>query len=92
MTLPDERYRSIKHCAEFMQQLASGEITDVKKIREDARWVLRHFPTVWDLDRMAERAPDLLAREMEPLHRWVLAAKSDDTVTTSKDSLDSSLD
>ena len=74
MTLPDERYRSVKYAAEFMQRLAGGELPRVPKaVREEARSILRHYPTDWDLKQLERAAPHVLQQRMEPLHRMVAA-------------------
>lgn len=73
MTLPDERYRSIKQTREFLWRLAGGEFARVPRdVRRMAEGCLRHFPSEWELDRLAEASPDIVARRMEPLHRMIL--------------------
>lgn len=74
MTLPDERYRAMTRAAEFLEALC-----DPKKIpriplsvRNEARSVLRHYPSQWDLDQMAEHAPNVIRKEIEPLTRMVM--------------------
>ena len=72
MTLPDERYRSVKWAASFLSRLASGDIPRVPKaVRDEARSILRHYPTVWDMDRAAAGAPEVFQEQMEDLHRFV---------------------
>ena len=72
MTLPDERYRSVKSAAEFLSRLAGGEYPRVPKaVREEARSILRHYPSQWDMQRTARMAPDVFAERMEDLHRFV---------------------
>jgi hypothetical protein len=74
MTLPDERYRSVRWAAEFLQRLAGGEYPRTPKaVREEARSILRHYPGSWDLDRAARAAPEVFQERMEPLHRMVAA-------------------
>ncbi len=74
MTLPDERYRSIKWAERFLEQVANS--TGYKRIpqhvRNEARSILRHFPSDWDLDRLSRASPDVLQREMEPVTRLFL--------------------
>jgi hypothetical protein len=73
MTLPDERYRSIKYAQEFLSRLAGGEYLRVPKaVRDEARSILRHYPSTWDMQRAAEGAPDVFQERMEPLYRMVL--------------------
>ena len=74
LTLPDERYRSVKWAEDFLQRLAGGDIPRVPKaVREEARSILRHYPGKWDLDRAAVAAPEVFQERMEPLHRMVRA-------------------
>ena len=72
MTLPDERYRSVKWAAHFLSRLAGGDIPRVPKaVRDEARSILRHYPTVWDMDRAATAAPEVFQERMEDLHRFI---------------------
>ena len=72
MTLPDERYRSVKWAAHFLSRLAGGDIPRVPKaVRDEARSILRHYPTVWDMDRAAAGAPEVFQERMEDLHRFI---------------------
>jgi hypothetical protein len=74
MTLPDERYRAIKHAAEFLQRLAGGQYARVPKaVRGEAAAILRHYPGSWDLKRIEQVAPEVIQERMEPLHRMVRA-------------------
>jgi len=74
MTLPDERYRAVKWAEGFLQRLAGGQIARTPKaVRDEARSILRHYPSGWDLDRAARGAPDVFQERMEPLHRMVAA-------------------
>ena len=83
MTLPDERYRSVKYAEQFLRELA----TDRKKyprvgaaVRREAMSILRHFPSTYDLDRCAQRNPDVFAREMEHLYKMILSKKLQDDI------------
>ena len=73
MTLPDERYRAIRLAESFLQDLCNCRQTPrvPRVIRERARSILRHYPTAWDLDRLAEKSPDVIIREMEPVYRMI---------------------
>ena len=72
MTLPDERYRSVKWAESFLQRLAGGQIARVPKaVRDEARSILRHYPSSWDLDRAAAAAPEVFQERMEPLYRMI---------------------
>ncbi|MBK9624419.1 MAG: hypothetical protein IPO38_07610 [Rhodocyclaceae bacterium] len=52
MTLPDERYRSILQARELLQEIMSGQTTDLADARRKAKVVLRHFPDNSTLDLM----------------------------------------
>lgn len=78
MTLPDERYRAVKYAEQFLQRLAGGDIPRVPKaVREEARSLLRHYPSAWDMQRAASQAPDVFQQQMEHVHRFIL--KGSDT-------------
>ena len=62
MTLPDERYRSVKYAQEFLSRLAGGHYARVPKaVREEARSILRHYPNTWDMQQAAAGSPTVLA-------------------------------
>lgn len=71
MTLPDERYRAVLWAGRFLQSLSySSETPRVPlKIREEARSILRHFPSEWDMTRASEAAPDVFQPRMEAVSR-----------------------
>ena len=72
MTLPDERYRSVKWAESFLQRLAGGQIARVPKaVRDEARSILRHYPSSYDLNRAATAAPEVFQERMEPLYRMI---------------------
>jgi hypothetical protein len=72
MTLPDERYRAVKYAQDFLSRLAGGQYARVPKaVRDEARSILRHYPSSWDMDRAAEGAPDVFQERMEDLHKFI---------------------
>jgi len=73
MTLPDERFRSIFRTAEFLAELTDPKSTPriPKKIRDEARWCLRHYPTYYDLKELERAAPYVVQEQMEPLYRMI---------------------
>jgi hypothetical protein len=76
MTLPDERYRAVKYAGDFLSRLAGGEYLRVPKaVRDEARSILRHYPSNYDMLRAAEGAPEVFAERMEDLHRFVAAGQ-----------------
>jgi hypothetical protein len=76
MTLPDERYRAVRWAEQFLKDLCDPSKTPrvPRRIRDQARSILRHYPSQWDLDRAAAAAPQVFQERMEELHRFVLAA------------------
>lgn len=71
MTLPDERYRSIKWAERFLKNLASsrGYPRIPRHVRQEAQSILRHYPTDWDMARACEAAPDVFQERMEAVTR-----------------------
>ena len=70
MTLPDERYRAVVQTKKFLEEILTTPRVP-KKIKDNARWCLRHYPNEWDMQRAAEKTPDVFAEKMEPLYRMV---------------------
>ena len=78
MTLPDERYRAVKYAQDFLSRLAGGQYARVPKaVRDEARSILRHYPTTWDMQRTALQAPDVFQERMDDLHKMVLKYSQD---------------
>jgi hypothetical protein len=71
MTLPDERYRAVKWAREFMYELMDPKKTpNVPAIvRSQARSVLRHYPSDFDMIRASEASPEVFQQQMEPVTR-----------------------
>jgi hypothetical protein len=76
MTLPDERYRAVVQTEKFLREIVSTPRIP-KKIKDDARWCLRHYPNEWELKRAAEKAPDVFAQKMEPVYRMIKQYEKD---------------
>ena len=73
MTLPDERYRAVRHTQQFLVRLAGGGYPRVPKaVRAEAGALLRHYPLEYDMNRAARGAPEVFQERMEDLHRFVL--------------------
>ena len=70
MTLPDERYRAVIQTKRFLEELLTTPRLP-KKVKDDARWCLRHYPNEWEMQRAAVTAPNVFAVRMEPLYRMV---------------------
>ena len=82
MTLPDERYRSVKWAESFLKRLAGGEFPRTPKaVRDEARSILRHYPSEWDMQRTALQAPDVFQERMDDLHKMVLKYSQDQPQT-----------
>ena len=72
MTLPDERYRAVKWAEGFLKRLAGEGFDRVPKaVRDEARSILRHYPSDYDMNRAAAAAPEVFQERMEDLHRFV---------------------
>ena len=74
MTLPDERYRAVMWAERFLRELAH----DTKKypriskqVRQEAYSIMRHFPSSWDMKRVADASPEVFQERMEPLTRML---------------------
>ena len=79
--MPDERYRAVVKTQEFLVEILNTSRIP-KKIKEDAKWCLRHYPSAWDMKQAAENCPDLFAVKMEPLYRMVKQYEQDKTNNT----------
>ena len=73
MTLPDERYRAVVETRRFLLDLTNPQHTPQipKLIRDTARSMLRHYPSVWDMNAASELAPHIFQEHMEPLYRMI---------------------
>ncbi len=62
MTLPDERYRALKAGKKLLEELCDpGRTPRVPSlVRDRARGALRHFPSDYEIDRIADQCPDYL--------------------------------
>lgn len=71
MTLPDERYRAVIWTELFLKDLCNPKKTPrvPKYAREQARSLLRHYPSQWDMIRASDGAPDVFAQRMEDVQR-----------------------
>lgn len=67
MTTKDERFRALKYGKKLLEDLCDpGKTPRVPGIvRERARGVLRHYPTDYDLERIANSCPELLDTELQ---------------------------
>lgn len=71
MTLPDERYRAVMYARKFLIDISQHRSGLSDDIKQEARSILRHYPSEYDLDSAAEKAPFVFQKRMEPLYRMV---------------------
>jgi hypothetical protein len=81
MTLPDERYRAVVQTTQFLTDICNTPRVP-KVIKQQARSLLRHYPSAWDMKRAAENCPDVFQERMEPLYRMIKAYEQDKTDNT----------
>ena len=67
MTLPNERYRSVRYTREFLRDLLDPKKTPKvpREIRKRAHMVLKHFPGEHDMKQVAEEMKDIFQLERE---------------------------
>ena len=70
MTLPDERYRAVVQTQRFLLRILTTPRVP-KAVKDEARSMLRHYPSDYDMNRAARGAPEVFAERMEDLHRFV---------------------
>jgi len=74
MTLPDERYRAVMWAKRFLESLSYDRTNYPRvplKVRNEARSILRHYPSQWDMENAAHDAPDIFQTKMDPLVRMM---------------------
>ena len=79
MTLPDERYRAIRQTRLFLQDLCDPAKTPKVPavVRSQARSLLRHYASDWDLDQLSLACPAVVQRQLDPVHAFVVAKQRD---------------
>ena len=60
MTLPDERTRNVLQAGAFLKELAASKAVP-KEVRQEAFRLLRHYPTVSDIEAIAQHEERLRA-------------------------------
>jgi hypothetical protein len=65
MTTTEERYRAIKASKKLLEELCDpGRTPRVPGlIRDRARSALKHFPTDWEIDNIADQCPEYLDKQ-----------------------------
>jgi hypothetical protein len=63
MTMPDERYRAMVEGLKLIEDLLIPQVTPrvPGEIRERARWIMRHHPSAYELERLAANVPSMLS-------------------------------
>ncbi len=63
MTMPDERYRAMLEGMRLIEDLLIPQVTPrvPGQIRERARWIMRHYPSAYDLEQIANAVPEKLS-------------------------------
>ena len=62
--MPDERYRALKQCRKFIEELCDpGKTPRVPgPVRDKARSVLKHFPMDSEIELIADSCPEYLEK------------------------------
>jgi hypothetical protein len=68
MTLPDERYRAVLLTRTFLFEILRTARVP-KAIKDNATYCLRHYPTEYDMSKVAQTSPDIFAERMEDVTR-----------------------
>jgi hypothetical protein len=74
VTLPDERYRAIRNTRQFLIDLLDRTTYPrvPREVRAEASRLLKHYPGDYDLERLAEKSPNVIIKEMEPLTKMIM--------------------
>lgn len=73
MTLPDERYRAVMWANKFLSSIVNTRSGLSKEMKDEARSILRHFPSEYDMDRASIGSPEVFQRRMEDVTRMFKA-------------------
>jgi hypothetical protein len=68
MTLPDERYRAVVQTQKFLLRILTTPRVP-KAVKDEARSLLRHYPSEYDMSKTAQTSPDIFAERMEAVTR-----------------------
>jgi hypothetical protein len=52
-----------------------------KAVKDEARGLLRHYPSDYDLQQLERAAPHVVQQRMEPLYKMVLQHEMADSIT-----------
>ena len=83
MTLPDERYRSIRITEQLLRDLCDPKQTPriPSQLRQRAAQCLRHYPGEYDLQQLESAAPHVIQQRMEPLYKMIKQHEMADSVS-----------
>ena len=70
MTLPDERYRAVVQTQRFLLRILTTPRVP-KAVKDEARAMLRHYPSDWEMQAAARDCPAVFQERMEPLYRMI---------------------
>jgi len=64
MTTPEDRFRALKQSRKLLEELCDpGKTPRVPSIiRDRARGILRHYPSDYELERLATASPEMLEK------------------------------
>ena len=68
MTLPDERYRAVVQTQRFLLRILTTPRVP-KAVKDEARSLLRHYPSEYDMSKTAQTSPDIFQERMEDVTR-----------------------
>ena len=74
MTMPSERTRNVLQAGAFLRQLAASQAVP-KEVRQEAYRLLRHYPTVSDIEAIAEHEERLRALTQSAFVRPYLSSE-----------------
>ncbi|MEA9773494.1 BPSL0761 family protein [Xanthomonas campestris pv. raphani] len=77
MTLPDERTRNILQAGAFLKELAGNKAVP-QEVRQEAYRLLRHYPTLSDIEVIAQREEELYQLAPSIFHRPYLTSNIED--------------
>jgi hypothetical protein len=76
MTLPDERYRAVVQTQRFLLRILTTPRVP-KAVKDEARSMLRHYPSDYEMQCAAREAPTVFQERMEPLYRMIKQHEQD---------------
>ena len=68
MTLPDERYRAVVQTQRFLLSILTTPRVP-KAVKDEARSMLRHYPSEYDMQIAAIGSPEVFQKQMEDVTR-----------------------